>query len=57
MPVIEQSVGANTLADVPAFVAKRPPNSTLDTGRYTALTGRTPRPWSEALREYLLRET
>lgn len=34
-------------------IAVRPAYSALDTSRYTHLTGETPRPWQEALRDYL----
>ncbi len=34
-------------------IAVRPSYSALDTSRYTRLTGETPRPWQEALIEYL----
>ena len=33
--------------------AQRPPYSSLDTSRYTELTGETPRPWERTLRNYL----
>lgn len=45
-------IGANRLEDVAAFVAKRPVNSVLDTGRFTRLTGIIPRSWQDALREH-----
>ena len=34
-------------------IAVRPSYSALDTSRYSRLTGETPRPWQEALIEYL----
>jgi dTDP-4-dehydrorhamnose reductase len=33
--------------------AKRPPYSVLDTSKFSELTGITPRPWVQALRDYL----
>jgi dTDP-4-dehydrorhamnose reductase len=33
--------------------ARRPAYSVLDTGRFTSLTGCTPRPWYQALRDYI----
>lgn len=53
VPLRASNVAANTLADIPAFVAKRPPNSALDTTKYTASTGVAPRPWHDALRAHL----
>lgn len=53
VPVRVSRIAPNTLADIPAFVAKRPPNSALDTTKYTALTGVTPRPWRDALRGHV----
>lgn len=36
--------------------AKRPANSILNTDKFTKATGTKPRPWEEALEEYILRE-
>lgn len=38
---------------VPAGGTARPAQSALDTGRFTRLTGAVPRPWAEALDDYL----
>lgn len=38
-------------------LAARPACSALDTALYTRLTGETPRPWKEALRDYLAQGT
>jgi dTDP-4-dehydrorhamnose reductase len=51
-PLETRTIGANTLADIKAFIAKRPPNSVMSTEKYTTFTGVTPRPWQEALREH-----
>ncbi|MCG7853862.1 MAG: dTDP-4-dehydrorhamnose reductase [Methanosarcinaceae archaeon] len=48
-PVKALSIGRNLLADIPAFLAKRPPNSSLDNSKYFAFTGIRPRPWEDAL--------
>jgi len=42
-------------ADFPkgAYPAPRPKRSVLDKARYTAITGSAPRPWEDAVREYL----
>ncbi len=39
---------------VTAFVAKRAANTAMSTGRFTATTGIVPRPWREALREFVV---
>ncbi|MBI3237101.1 MAG: sugar nucleotide-binding protein, partial [Chlamydiales bacterium] len=36
-----------------AMRAKRPPYSVLATEKFTAITGKMPRPWKEAMRCYL----
>lgn len=46
-------VEANRLEDIKAFTAPRPLNSVLDTSKFAAYTGITPRPWQEAMREHL----
>jgi dTDP-4-dehydrorhamnose reductase len=51
-PLKTRKIVANTLADVRAFVAKRPPNSVMSTAKYTAFTGLAPRHWLDALREH-----
>jgi dTDP-4-dehydrorhamnose reductase len=51
-PLETRTIAANTLADIKAFIAKRPPNSVMSTEKYTRFTGITPRPWQEALREH-----
>ena len=37
----------------PAFLAVRPPFTVLATDRFQTITGIKPRPWQEALEEYL----
>jgi len=44
-----------TSADYPQR-AKRPAYSALSTARFTQVTGITPRPWVQAVRDYVLRE-
>lgn len=39
--------------DFPAFKARRPEFTALDTTKFRELTGITPRPWPDALEEYL----
>lgn len=50
IPLKAREILGNSLADVRAFIAKRPPNSVMSTAKYAAFTGRSPRPWQEALR-------
>ncbi len=52
-PLKARKIIANTLADVRAFVAKRPPNSVMGTAKFTAFTGLAPRHWLDALREHV----
>ena len=41
------------LADLRNFVAERPLHTVLSTARYRALSGRSPRPWREAVDDYV----
>jgi dTDP-4-dehydrorhamnose reductase len=41
------------LADMQSFVARRPVYTALDTAKLTRLTGLTPRPWKEAVEDYV----
>jgi dTDP-4-dehydrorhamnose reductase len=52
LPLKTREIAANRLADIPAFLAKRPPNSVLGNAKYAAVTGTTPRPWHDALRAH-----
>ena len=53
MPLRARTVGFQSLASMTAFVAPRPVYTILDTGKFTNLTGITPRPWQEAVAEYV----
>jgi dTDP-4-dehydrorhamnose reductase len=46
-------IGASSLAEMKSFIAKRPVYSVLSSAKYAALPGRTPRPWQEAVRDYV----
>jgi dTDP-4-dehydrorhamnose reductase len=48
-----RTIGASSLAEMKSFIAKRPVYSVLSSAKYAALTGRTPRPWQEAVRDYV----
>lgn len=52
IPVLTTKVAPLKLTDMKAFVAVRPPKTPLDTGKFTRVTGITPRPWQEAVAEY-----
>jgi dTDP-4-dehydrorhamnose reductase len=52
-PMKAREVKPLMMADVKAFVAKRPSNTAMSTERLTSLTGLTPRPWQRAVEEYL----
>ena len=41
------------LSSLPGLTARRPVQSALSTGRFTQLTGQTPRPWPEAMAAHL----
>lgn len=43
------------LADMGSFVAKRPPYTVLSTEKLTRLSGLQPRPWQEAVADYVTR--
>jgi dTDP-4-dehydrorhamnose reductase len=46
-------VGSLKMADLKAFIAKRPVYTVLATSRVSGLTGQAPRSWQEAVREYV----
>lgn len=54
LPIKAARAGASSLDSIAAFVAKRPPNSAMSTGRYTRSTSIEPQPWQEARAIYLL---
>ena len=53
LPVKTQTVIGHTMHGFPLFKAERPPFTALNTDEFTRLTGITPRPWQQALRDYL----
>jgi dTDP-4-dehydrorhamnose reductase len=53
LPLRARQVGPLALADMKAFVARRPVYTPLNTAKLTRLTGLTPRPWQEAVEEYI----
>jgi dTDP-4-dehydrorhamnose reductase len=48
-----ETVGALKMADLKAFIARRPPYTVMSTSRLAGLTGVAPRPWQEAVLEYV----
>ena len=53
IPMKARKVGAASLADMKNFIAKRPVYSVLFSGRYSFATGKAPRPWRDAVAEYV----
>jgi dTDP-4-dehydrorhamnose reductase len=49
------TIGPLRMADLKAFIAKRSPYSVMSTEKLTRLTGREPRAWTAAVREYVER--
>ena len=53
LPVLTTTVAPLKLSDMKAFIAVRPPHTSLDTGKFTRATGIVPRHWQEAVEEHL----
>jgi dTDP-4-dehydrorhamnose reductase len=53
IPIKARKVGAIALADMKNFIARRPVYSVLSSGKYERLTGQRPRPWRDAVAEYV----
>lgn len=53
VPLRARTVNPQRMADLKAFIAKRPPHTALSTARLTALSGHSPRPWQDAVGEYV----
>ena len=53
MELIARTVGALKMADLKAFIAKRPPNTAMSTDKLASIIGEQPRDWREAVREYV----
>jgi dTDP-4-dehydrorhamnose reductase len=53
IPMKASRVGAASLADMKNFIAKRPVYSVLGTAKYRQATGGTPRPWRDAVADYV----
>lgn len=53
LPLKAKKVGAVNMSDMKSWIARRPVHSVLGTTKYEKLTGRAPRPWREAVAEYV----
>jgi dTDP-4-dehydrorhamnose reductase len=53
MELKARTVGALKMADLKAFIAKRPPNTAMSTDKLASIIGEQPRAWREAVREYV----
>lgn len=53
VPLKARKVGAASLADMKNFIAKRPVYSVLSSGKYERVTGQAPRPWRDAVADYV----
>ncbi len=53
LPVRAQKVGSLKMAEMKAFVAKRPVYTVLATDKLARLTGKTPRSWQNAVEDYV----
>jgi dTDP-4-dehydrorhamnose reductase len=53
LPLRARRVAPLALAEMKAFLARRPRHTVLSTAKLTRLTGLHPRPWQEAVAEYL----
>ena len=53
MELKARTVDALKMADLKAFIAKRPPNTAMSTDKLASIIGESPRDWREAVREYV----
>lgn len=53
VPLKATAVGALRMADLKAFIARRPPYTVMDTGKLASVLKQEPRPWQDAVSEYL----
>ena len=53
VPLKGRTVGALKMADLKAFIARRPVYTAMSTARLQRTTGLTPRPWQDAVEEYI----
>lgn len=55
LPIKGKTVAPLRMADLTAFIAKRPVNTAMATDKLARLSGVKPRPWEDAVREYVNR--
>ena len=53
VPLRCRTLSPQTCAEMPGFLAQRPRHTAMDSSRLAALTGLTPRPWRDALADYI----
>ncbi len=53
VPLKGRTVGALKMADLKAFIARRPVYTAMSAGLLQQVTGLSPRPWQEAVEEYV----
>jgi dTDP-4-dehydrorhamnose reductase len=53
IPMKARAIGASSLAEMKSFIATRPVYSVLSSAKYAERTGLTPRPWREAVAQYV----
>ena len=53
LSLVGQRVAPQKMADLKAFIARRPVQTVMSTAKLTRLTGQHPRPWREAVEEYV----
>ncbi len=53
IPLVGRKVGFQAMADLKAFIAKRPIYTVLSSAKFESVTGRPPRPWQEAVSEFV----
>jgi dTDP-4-dehydrorhamnose reductase len=56
VPLETHHVSPIAIAQLPGLVARRPPQSALSVAKLTAATGHHPRPWQEAIAEYIAQQ-
>ena len=54
VPLLAREIRGVPVDSVAAFVARRPRDSSLSTEKFTRTTGINPRPWQEAVREFVM---